>query len=202
MPAVLTGVLVVPLTPAVPAVPVDPAWPEVSAWVLPLMLPAVLGVWLEVLVVGVWLEPAVLEVCGGVVLVELEGYCEVDGFEVAVPLMLPLVPVVELDVAVLEVLGFCSAELDGVVLEELGYELELCGLVLAEEPDGDDVAVEVDGLVLLVALVVPLGLVAEALVPPDALTVIFSFTLVTPGTDFASSFAFLRSAFEATVPSR
>ena len=54
-------------------------------------------------------------------LVELDGYWldgVVLGFEVEVPLM-PLVPVVELEL--LEVLaGFCSAELEGVVLEELG----------------------------------------------------------------------------------
>lgn len=88
------------------------------------MLPAVLGVWLEVLVEGDWLELALLEVCGGVVLVELEGYCELDWVEVAVLLMPVLVPALELEVlgAVLLValLWLCSAELDGLVLEELG----------------------------------------------------------------------------------
>src|SRR5690242_11692597 len=118
MPAVLTGVLVVPLTPAVPDVPVAPTWPEVPACVFPLMLPAVLGVWLEVLVEGYWLELALLDVCGVVVLVALDGYCEV---ELAVPLMLPLVPAFELDVlgvlsVVLvveeEVVVVCSLEVD------------------------------------------------------------------------------------------
>lgn len=119
IPAVLTGVLE-----AEPAAPICPLL--LPAWVFPLMLPAVLGLWLEVLVEGVWLELALLEVCGGVLLVELEGYCELDGLEVAVPLMLPLVPAAELDVLGLvpivleEPLGFCSAELDGLVLEELG----------------------------------------------------------------------------------
>ena len=179
------------------------------------MLPAVLGVWLDVLVEGYWLELALLEVCGVVVLVcgvellvALDGYCELE----VVPLMFPLVPAVEL-----EVLGVCSvvldveevvvvcSELDGVVLEEeeLGYELDACGLLLDELVDGFVVALELelDGLMLLVEVVLPDGLVAEALVPVLE-TVILSFTLVTPGTDFATSFAFLRSALEATVPSR
>ncbi|HZU42774.1 MAG TPA: hypothetical protein VE994_08890 [Terriglobales bacterium] len=52
IPAVLTGVLAVPLTPAVPE----------AAVVLPLMLPAVLGAWVDVLVDGVWLLVALLEV--------------------------------------------------------------------------------------------------------------------------------------------
>lgn len=114
----LTGVLE-----AEPAAPICPLL--LPAWVFPLMLPAVLGLWLEVLVEGYWLELALLEVCGGV-LVELDGACELDEFEVAVPLMLPLVPAAELDVLGLvpivleEPLGFCSAELDGLVLEELG----------------------------------------------------------------------------------
>ena len=144
-------------------------------------------------------------------LVELDGYWldgVVLGFEVDVPLM-PLVPVVELDVLeVPDALG--SAELEGVVLDELGYELELCGLVLvelcaADELEGDVVAVEVelDGLELLEETAVPDEVFAEALVPaPFALTAILSFTLVTPGTAFATSFAFLRSALEATEPSR
>jgi len=174
------------------------------------MLPAVLGVSLEVLVEGYWLELALPDVCGVVVLVALDGYCEV---ELAVPLMLPLVPAFELDVlgvasvvlVVEEVVVVCSLEVDGLVLEELGYELEACGLLLLDElEDGFVVALEVelDGLVLLVDVLMPEGLVAEALVPPDDDTEILSFTRVTPGTDFATSLAFLRSAFEATVPSR
>jgi hypothetical protein len=148
-----------------------------------------------------------------VLLVELDGYWlegVVLGFEVAVPLM-PLVPVVELEV--LEVpAAFCSAELDGVVLEELGYELELCGLELVEvelwvedELDGYALAFEeeLDGLELLDEAAVPDEVFAEALVPaPFALTETCSLTLVTPGTALATSLAFLRSAFEATVPSR
>jgi hypothetical protein len=175
------------------------------------MLPAVLGVWLDVLVEGDWLELALLEVCGVELLVALDGYCELE----AVPLMFPLVPAFELEVLgvcsvvleVEEVVVVCSLELDGVVLEEeeeLGYELEACGLLLLDElVDGFVVALELelDGLMLLVEVVVPDGLVAEALVPVLE-TVILSFTLVTPGTDFATSFAFLRSALEATVPSR
>ena len=75
----------------------------------------------------------------------------------------------------------------------------------ASDLEGEDVAVEleVDGLVLLLAVVLPAGLVADALVPvAEELTWILSLTLVTPGTDLARSFAFLRSALEATVPSR
>ncbi len=127
---------------------------------------------------------------------------------------MPVVPLVELDVlelpvAPVEVDGVCSAELEGVVLDEDGYELELCGLLLVElcaevEVEGDVLAVEVelDGLELLDEIAVPDEVFAEALVPaPFALTVTCSFTLVTPGTAFATSLAFLRSAFEATVPS-
>ncbi len=140
MPAVFTGVLVVPLTPAVPAVPVVPAWADAPAWVLPLMLPAVLGVWLEVLLEGYWLELALLDVCGGVVLLGLDGDCDVDGVEAAVPLIPLLVPAVELDVLgvvlLVALLWVCSAELDGLVLEELGYALELWGLLLEEELEG------------------------------------------------------------------
>lgn len=49
MPAVLTGVLAAPVVPE-------------AAVVLPLMLPAVLGAWLDVLLDGVWLLVALLEV--------------------------------------------------------------------------------------------------------------------------------------------
>ncbi|HZU42773.1 MAG TPA: hypothetical protein VE994_08885 [Terriglobales bacterium] len=144
-------------------------------------------------------------------LVELDGYWldgVVLGFDVAAAPLMPLVPVVELDV--LEVpAAFCSAELEGVVLEELGYELELCGLVLVElcaevELEGDVVAVEVelDGLELLEDIAVPDDVFADALVPaPFALTETCSLTLVTPGTALATSLAFLRSAFDGTVPS-
>jgi len=151
-----------------------------------------------------------------VLLVELDGDWldgVVLGFEVDVPLM-PVVPLVELEVlelpiAPVELEGVCSAELEGVVLDEDGYELELCGFVLVElcaldELDGDVPAVEVelDGLELLEEVAVPDDVFADALVPaPFALTVTCSFTLVTPGTAFATSLAFLRSAFEATVPS-
>jgi len=209
IPAVLTGVLVDPLTPAVPAVPVAPTWPD-AADVLPLMLPAVLGVWLEVLLEGYWLLVALLDVCGGVLLVELDGYWldgVVLGFEVAVPLMLPVVPAFELEllglVAVLEEVAvpLCSVELCGMVLAEL----ELCGLLLEDELEGEVVAVELepDGVVLLVAVALPIGAFADALVPaPLAFTEILSLTLVTPGTALATSFAFLRSALEATLPSR
>ncbi len=172
------------------------------------MLPAVLGVWLEVLLDGYWLELALLEVCGGVVLLELDGYCELDGFEVAVLLLMPgLVPAFELDVLglvlLVALLWLCSDELDGLVLEELGYALELCGLLLVEdELEGSVVALELalDGLLLLVEIAVPDCDVADALVPAPDETVTLSFTLVTPGTDFAMSFAFLRSALEATEP--
>lgn len=67
------------------------------------------------------------------------------------------------------------------------------------------VAVELapDGLLVLLEIAVPDGEEAEALVPaPEELTEILSFTLVTPGTDFAMSFAFLRSVLEATEPFR
>ncbi len=65
------------------------------------------------------------------------------------------------------------------------------------------VAVELapDGLLVLLEIAVPEGEVADALVPaPEELTEILSFTLLTPGTDFATSFAFLRSALDATEP--
>lgn len=141
-------------------------------------------------------------------LVELDGYWldgVVLGFEVAVPLM-PVVPVLELEVlpTLLEPVAFCSAELEGVVLEELGYELELCEDCAEDELEGDVLAVEVelDGLEVLDEVAVPDDVFAEALVPaPFALTAILSLTLVTPGTAFATSLAFLRSAFDATVPS-
>jgi len=146
-----------------------------------------------------------------VLLVELDGYWlegVVLGFDVAAVPLMPLVPVVELDVLDVPA-AFCSAELEGVVLEELGYELELCGFVLVElcadeELEGDVVAVEVelDGLELLEDIAVPDEVFAEALVPaPFELTETCSLTLVTPGTALATSLAFLRSAFDGTVPS-